>query len=100
MKNFFNLIRWKSVVLCLIALIVVRFFLIKPFYLNFVGGFVSPVSNLEYFIFCFSILLVAIASILINEYFDQDIDKINRAEKDLYIGKIISQKRVLSLFYI
>ncbi len=99
MKNFLNLIRWKSIVLCFIALVVVRFFLIKPFYLSFVGDFVSPISNLEYFIFCFSVLLIAIASVLINEYFDQDIDKINRAEKDLYIGKIISEKKVLYLFY-
>ena len=100
MKDFFNLIRWKSLLLCLIALIVVRFFLIKPFYLNFVGDIVSPISNLEYFVFCLSVLLIVVASILINEYFDQDIDKINRAEKDLYIDRIISEKRVLSLFYI
>lgn len=100
MKDFFNLIRWKSLLLCLIALIVVRFFLIEPFYLNFVGDIVSPISNLEYFVFCLSVLLIVVASILINEYFDQDIDKINRAEKDLYIDRIISEKRVLSLFYI
>ena len=100
MKDFFNLIRWKSLLLCLIALIVVRFFLIKPFYLNFVGDIVSPISNLEYFVFCLSVLLIVVASILINEYFDQDIDKINRPEKDLYIDRLISEKRVLSLFYI
>ena len=100
MKAFFNLIRWKSLLLCLMALIVIRFFLIKPFYLNFVGDIVSPISNLEYFVFCLSVLLIVVASILINEYFDQDIDKINRAEKDLYIDRIISEKRVLSLFYI
>ena len=100
MKDFLNLIRWKSLLLCLIALIVVRFFLIKPFYLNFVGDIVSPISNLEYFVFCLSVLLIVVASILINEYFDHDKDKISRAEKDLYICRIISGKRVFSLFYI
>lgn len=99
MKDFLNFIRWKSILLCLIALVVVRFFLIEPFYENFVGGLASTISNLEYFIFCLSILLIVVASILINEYFDQDIDNINRAEKDIYIGRIISEKRVLTLFY-
>lgn len=100
MKDFLNFIRWKSILLCLIALVVVRFFLIEPFYENFVGGLASTISNLEYFIFCLSILLIVVASILINEYFDQDIDNINRAEKDIYIGRIISEKRVLTLFYV
>lgn len=99
MKDFLNFIRWKSILLCLIALVVVRFFLIEPFYENFVGGLASTISNLEYFIFCLSILLIVVASILINEYFDQDIDNINRAEKDIYISRIISEKRVLTLFY-
>jgi 4-hydroxybenzoate polyprenyltransferase len=100
MKDFLNFIRWKSILLCLIALVVVRFFLIEPFYENFVGGLASTISNLEYFIFCLSILLIVVASILINEYFDQDIDNINRVEKDIYIGRIISEKRVLTLFYV
>jgi 4-hydroxybenzoate polyprenyltransferase len=100
MKSFFNLIRWKSVLLALLALIVVKFFVIDSFYENYVGGQISPISTIEYIIFCFAILLLVIASILINDYFDQDIDKINKAEKDIYIGKFISEKRVLSLFYI
>jgi 4-hydroxybenzoate polyprenyltransferase len=100
MKDFLNLIRWKSVLLCIIALIVVRSFIINPFYAEFAGGLESAISNLEYFIFCFSVILLVVASVLINEYFDQDIDKINRAKKDLYIGRTISEKRVLSLFYV
>lgn len=100
MKIFFNLIRWKSVLLALLALIVVKFFVIDSFYENYVGGQISPISTIEYIIFCFAILLLVIASILINDYFDQDIDKINKAEKDIYIGKFISEKRILSLFYI
>lgn len=100
MKIFFNLIRWKSVLLALLALIVVKFFVIDSFYENYVGGQISPISTIEYIIFCFAILLLVIASILINDYFDQDIDKINKAEKDIYIGKFISEKRILGLFYI
>ncbi|MBO7276680.1 MAG: UbiA family prenyltransferase [Bacteroidales bacterium] len=100
MKSFLNLIRWKSVILCLIALFVVRFFLIESFYQTVAGGVISSLSILEYIIFCLSILLIVIASVLINEYFDQDIDKINKAEKDIFIGKFISEKRVLNLFYI
>jgi 4-hydroxybenzoate polyprenyltransferase len=100
MKDFFNLIRWKSVILCIIALFIVRVFLIDSFYQALAGGVVSPISNFEYFIFCLSILLIVIASVLINEYFDQDIDKINRAEKDNFIGRFISDKKVLNLFYI
>lgn len=100
MKSFLNLIRWKSVILCVIALFVVRGFLIEPFYKAVAGGVVSAITSFEYFIFCLSIVLIVIASILINEYFDQDIDKINRAEKDIFIGKIISAEKVLKLFYI
>lgn len=100
MKSFLNLIRWKSVILCVIALFVVRVFLIESFYQAIAGGVVSAISGFEYFIFGLSVLLIVIASILINEYFDQDIDKINRAEKDIFIGKVISEKKVLNLFYI
>lgn len=100
MKSFLNLIRWKSVILSLIALIVVRWFLIESFYQTFAGGIVSSISTFEYLLFCLSIVLIVIASVLINEYFDQDIDKINRAEKDIFIGKSISEKKVLNLFYI
>lgn len=100
MKSFLNLIRWKSVILSLIALIVVRWFLIESFYQTFAGGIISSISTFEYILFCLSIVLIVIASVLINEYFDQDIDKINRAEKDIFIGKFISEKKVLNLFYI
>lgn len=100
MKSFLNLIRWKSVILCVIALFVVRVFLIESFYQAIAGGVVSSISSFEYFIFGLSVLLIVIASILINEYFDQDIDKINRAEKDIFIGKVISEKKALNLFYI
>lgn len=99
MKDFFNLIRWKSILLCIIALIVVRLFLIEDFYKANFDIVISPISFTEYLIFCLPIILIAIASVLINDYFDQDIDKINRAEKDRYIGRTISEKKVLNLFY-
>jgi 4-hydroxybenzoate polyprenyltransferase len=101
MKDFLNLIRWKNLLVILLGLLIVRISIINPFYLKYGYGFLFPYVNSTYYIlFIFGILLIAAAANIINDYFDYDIDLINRDEDKIYVGRIIKKESALKLFYI
>lgn len=97
-KDFFNLIRWKNILIIFLGLLLVRMSIINPFYHVF--HIYSLISLPSYMLFVFGTLLIVAAANIINDYFDYDIDVINRDEDKVYIGKLMKKETALKLFYI
>jgi 4-hydroxybenzoate polyprenyltransferase len=56
-------------------------------------------NNLEFFLLVFSTVLIAAAGNIINDYFDQNIDSVNKPDKQ-FIGTSISEKTALNWYWI
>ena len=87
MKQFlalFKLVRWQNLALLALNLLLVYKFLILKNYIN-------QLSNLDFSLILFSILLITAAGYIINDIFDYEIDKINKPEY-VIIGQYISKK--------
>lgn len=99
MKDILNLLRWKNLLVIFLALVIVKISIINPFYIAFgLGG--SPISIIYYMFFVLGVLLIASGANVINDYFDNDIDLINRDEDKVYVGRVIKKENALKLFYV
>lgn len=86
-EAFFNLIRWKNIVIVAIAQLLVWWCIILPLSIS-QAIFLQP---FQFVLLCLSTLMLAAAGYIINDYFDIRIDLRNRPEK-VIIGKIIKQR--------
>ena len=92
-KSFFNLIRFKNLFITSLIQIFIKFFLIDYYLEN------SALSNLHFTIYLFSLLSIIAAGYIINDIYDEEIDKINKPEK-VFINKVISKSFALKSYYI
>ncbi|HEY0299539.1 MAG TPA: geranylgeranylglycerol-phosphate geranylgeranyltransferase [Arachidicoccus sp.] len=86
MKAFFRLIRWQNLVFIFITQILFEYCVIKPEFSK-----ANAIANLHsYFIYLLALssILIAAGGNIINDYFDVNIDLINKPDK-LIIGKYI-----------
>ncbi|MCP4551714.1 MAG: UbiA family prenyltransferase [Bacteroidetes bacterium] len=86
MKVFIKFIRLPNLVVLILIQYLIRFFLIKPF-LALNGGHLM-LSELNFSLFVISITLLVAAGYIINDFFDMEIDRINRPEKVIIGSKI------------
>lgn len=95
-KSILGLIRIKNLVIIILTQYFVRFFLIRPFFrLN--GGDLA-MTEFAFAMMVLATLLITAAGYIINDYFDIDIDKINKPGKNT-IGEKISKKAAMSLYF-
>lgn len=94
---FLQLIRWPNLVIMAVNLIIIWLFLLLP---------LEKLENPYYFLngFHFSILLISIITIaaagyIINDFHDIEIDLVNKPKK-VIISKKITQKSALTFYYI
>jgi 4-hydroxybenzoate polyprenyltransferase len=80
--HFFNLIRWKN-----LLLITYVFFLIK-FVLFTNLNTITNISNLQFIVYWLTIILITAAGNIINDIYDVEIDKINKPNTFI-IGKYL-----------
>ena len=88
--HFFKLIRWPNLFFILLAELLFHFCIFKPLY---------PGSEAETFPFLlnvFSNILIAAAGYIINDYFDVNIDQVNKPER-VVVGNFISRRWVIFL---
>jgi 4-hydroxybenzoate polyprenyltransferase len=83
LSAFFNLIRWKNLLLIVYIQVVIKFL----FFPDFVIG--TNLTNFQFFILLLSILSITAAGYIINDIFDIETDKINKPKK-LIISTIFS----------
>ena len=97
LKAILKLIRIPNLLIIIATMYLLRFFLISPI-LNYFGG------NLIYPEFDFALLVLSCTSIaaagyIINDYFDLEIDKINKPEK-IIIGELISIEKARLIYFL
>jgi 4-hydroxybenzoate polyprenyltransferase len=91
---YFHLFRWKNLFIIALSMIMVRYALIHP-----VLGIRSsdfPLTHFNFFLLVFSIILLASAGYVINDYFDLKIDRINKPEK-MILGRFVPLKQALTI---
>jgi 4-hydroxybenzoate polyprenyltransferase len=86
---FLRLIRSLNLLFIILTQVLFYFFVVKPVF-NDVP--VEPALNgFNFFLLCTSSVLIAAAGYIINDYFDLNIDRVNKPEK-LVVDKIISRR--------
>lgn len=83
---YLRLFRWQNLIVIILAMVLVRYYLIRPLLISEGYDLQMP-----FWIFCclvISILLLAAAGYVINDYFDIRIDQLNKGE-DIILDRYI-----------
>lgn len=91
-----KLIRAKNLVIIALTQFFVRYFLIKPFFFNYKFALHHSLSDIEFFILVLATWCIAAAGYIVNDYFDIDIDRVNRPEK-MMIGRVFGRMEAFRL---
>lgn len=91
---FLKLIRWPNLVFIALTQILFVYCVVQPVYTA--AGKVPVVSGNSFWLLCLSSVLIAAAGYIINDYFDLNIDLINKPDK-LVVEKIIPRRWTIFL---
>jgi 4-hydroxybenzoate polyprenyltransferase len=94
MKAFLKLIRVQNLVIIAFTQYMVRYFLIQP--LLQAKGLQLQMNDLDFMLLVLSTLMVAAAGYIINDYFDVNIDKINKPQGTLIDNGVKRRVAILS----
>ena len=89
---FFQLLRWQNLLFVIITQILVRYCIILPILSNYKQTL--TLDTLNFLFILASSVLIAGGGNIINDYFDQNIDQINKPHKTI-VGKIIHRRWAL-----
>jgi 4-hydroxybenzoate polyprenyltransferase len=87
--HFFKLVRWPNLVFILLAETLFHFCIFKPLY-----PAVGSSTDLDFLFILITYLLIAAAGYIINDYFDVNIDQVNKPDK-VVVGNFISRRWVI-----
>jgi 4-hydroxybenzoate polyprenyltransferase len=94
-KGFFQLIRYPNLVFIALTQSLFYYRIIVPSFLNN-NHSGQLLQETDFFLLLFSSLLIAAAGYIINDYFDIDIDNVNKPER-LIVGKLIKRRWAMLL---
>jgi len=86
MIAYFRLIRPVNLLIMALTQYLVKYCIIGPF--MSVAGVDIQMSHVDFALFVFSNLLLAAAGYAINDYFDVDVDSVNKPDKNMLLEKI------------
>ncbi len=84
--NFLRLIRWPNLLIVALVMVFMRFFLIIPKLEHF--GIAVGSTNITFILLIFSVLLIAAGGYIVNDIFDEVIDRVNKPDQMLIGIKI------------
>ena len=87
--HFLRLIRWPNLVFILLAEILFHYCIFKPLYPN-----AGEVVDTHFYFIVFTYLFIAAAGYIINDYFDINIDQVNKPTR-VVVGSYISRRWVI-----
>lgn len=93
---WFSLLRAKNLIIIALTQYFVRFFIIKPFFFNYKFVLEHSLSDLEFSIFVLATMCIAAAGNIVNDYFDVDIDRVNKPNK-MMIGRAFGRMEAFRL---
>ncbi len=85
---FFRLIRWPNLVFIVITQVLFYFSLVQPL---FSKGIYTQFERINFLLLIAASVLIAAAGYIINDYFDLNIDLVNKPEK-MVIDKVIKRR--------
>jgi 4-hydroxybenzoate polyprenyltransferase len=91
---FFKVIRWQNLVFIAITQLLFHFFVVVPSATGQVYNFPLRLTTPWLLLLCFSSLCIAAAGYIINDYFDINIDEVNKPHK-MVVGKRMSRRHAL-----
>ncbi|MFD2724638.1 geranylgeranylglycerol-phosphate geranylgeranyltransferase [Hyunsoonleella rubra] len=89
--NFFNLIRWKNLLMIAVAQLLIKYALLEPFGAN------TALDGFEIILLILATLCIAGAGNVINDIYDIETDTVNKPSK-VIVGKSISEATAYNLF--
>jgi len=95
--DFFRLIRFTNIVFIALTQLLFQFCIIIPELYK--ANTVPALNTLDFLLLTFSITLVAAAGYIINDYFDEKIDAINKPDK-VFIEKSIRRRVAMALHFL
>ena len=84
------LLRWINLLMILLIVLIIRYGFFLPLYMAI--GLASPLSHTIYFLVVLSIVLITAAGYIVNDIYDQKIDRLNKPTR-LVIGQAVSVSR-------
>lgn len=94
--TYARLIRWVNLAMVLVIVFSLRYGLFLPLYSAAIIS--SPLSHTVFFLVLLSIVLITAAGYVVNDIYDQKIDRLNKPEK-LIIGQALSVSRAWMLYF-
>ncbi len=91
---FLRLIRWPNLLFIALTQILFVYCILLPLFNQ--EGTVPNIRGWHFILLCFSSILIAAAGYIINDYFDLNIDRINKPDK-LIVEKIIQRRWAIIL---
>ncbi|HLX94051.1 MAG TPA: geranylgeranylglycerol-phosphate geranylgeranyltransferase [Puia sp.] len=88
---FFRLVRWNNLIFIVLTQVLFYFFILLPGFSMRASKPLNRISPFYFALLCLSSVLVAAAGYVINDYFDLNIDRVNKPEK-LVVEKIIKRR--------
>jgi len=92
LKSFLTLIRWPNLLFVFLTQVMFEYFIVKPLFHE--AHLNNVLNNFSFFLLTTSIIFIAAAGYAINDYFDLNIDLINKPQK-LVVDKTISRRWVI-----
>lgn len=97
MTNFFNLIRWKNLLLIILTQVLLKYALLEPEAFKVKYGITTTLNEFGFFLLVLATVCIAAAGYVINDIEDIVADKINKPNK-IIVGNHISEKVATKLF--
>ena len=94
---FFKLIRWPNLVFIVLTQLIFRYFILPFVYLNAHPGYEAiKLTQTLFVLLMIASVCIAAAGYIINDYFDVNIDQVNKADK-VIVGTIIRKRSAILL---
>ena len=96
MKAYLKLVRWPNLLIIGLIFLLAKTQLVDV--ISQVSGYESCLTNGQWILVALATIFIAASGNVINDIFDQDIDRINKPEK-MIVGKVISEEKAWNFYY-
>lgn len=93
---YLQLVRWPNLLIIGLILLLAKTQLVDP--ISVLTGFESCLLDGHWILLTIATVFIAASGNVVNDIFDQDIDRINKPKK-LIVGKVISEEKAWNLYY-
>lgn len=97
MKPILRLIRFQNLVIIALTMVLMRYGIIQPIFVAY--GLSLELSGLYFSLVVIAVMLIAAGGYIINDYFDVEVDQLNKPDKVL-VGTRFTAKRVFVTYLI